>query len=309
MCDIDLPITDWSLVGRQTYVDRNRRVIELIIEQALEDFDEKAISNAFRHQTNAVTKIIDLFLLNHFSVDRLPIDIPKDITLFSQLPFWVSFKTAGNVHAGDGAYKQALVESDYELPEFKVDDIDLHQQKLAKNLKKLNQHVAPDLIGYWLQANKKLLNELSGSGEFSKVVEIENDVSDSQKSRYKADASFRYLYLFLNIAEHINTVESYENKYFVKGLNCPQYVAGHPETHQTKHQIRLTIKQIINRLYEIYLETGDHDVLTLSLFKAIAKKAVLDVYEINKNEPYYSDCAHKLLQLKNKPSTILEQVS
>ncbi|QHS12695.1 hypothetical protein [Shewanella sp. Arc9-LZ] len=309
MRDNYLPITDWSFIGRQKYVDKNRLVIELVIEQALEDFDEKTISVAFGRQASSVAKIIDLFLLSHFCVDRLPTAIPKDIKLFSQLAFWVRYKTAGHVHVGSESRKQALVESEQGLSESKVANIDLDLQVLSKNLKKLNQHVAPDLIGYWLQANKKLLNELPTFEDFSQVVEIENDVSDTQKTRYKVDASFRYLYLFLNIAEHIDTVERYENKYFVKGLNRPQYVAGNSETHQTKHQVRQTIKQIINRFHAIFTETGDNDVLIRALFKSIAKKAVLDVYEISKNEPYYSDYTQKIIQLKAKPSTLLEQVS
>ncbi|MGL4475838.1 MAG: hypothetical protein ACRCT7_15480 [Shewanella sp.] len=44
MRDSHLPITDWSMIGRQNYVDENRVVIELVIEKALEDFDEKTIS-------------------------------------------------------------------------------------------------------------------------------------------------------------------------------------------------------------------------------------------------------------------------
>ncbi|MBB1318086.1 hypothetical protein H5123_10605 [Shewanella sp. SR43-4] len=309
MRDSVLPITDWSFIGRQKYVDRNRQVIELVIEQALENFDERSISLAFKNQASAVSQIIGLFLLSPFSVDRLPSGIAKDIKLFSQLAFWVRFKTAGNVHTGGGVYKQVLVESEHELSESKVADIDLHVQKLAKNLKKFNRHVAPDLIGYWLLANKKLLRELSSFEGDSEVVEIENEVSAPQTTRYKVDASFRYLYLFLNVAEHLESVERYENKYFVKGLNRPQYVAGQSETHQTKHQVRQTIKQIINRFHEVFTETGDNDVLTRSLFKAIAKSAVLDVYEINKNDPYYSYYTQKLKQLKAKPSTLLEQVS
>ncbi|MCG9745766.1 MULTISPECIES: hypothetical protein [Shewanella] len=309
MRDSDLPITDWSMIGRQNYVDENRLVIELVIEQALEEFEEKTISVTFGHQDTAVDKIINLFLLSHFCVERLPTAIPKDITLFSELSFWVSLKTAGNVNAGGKAYKQAFVESEHELPDSKVADIDRHVQPLARNLKKLSKKVAPDLIGYWLQANKKLLNELAVSDDLSWDIEIENEVSAPQITRYKVDASFRYLYQFLNIKEHINSVELYENKYFVKGLNRPQYVAEQSETHQTKHQVRQKIKQIINRFHSIHTQTGDNDFLTRALFKAIAKKAVLDVYEINKNEPYYSDYAHKLKQLKNKPSTILEQVS
>lgn len=309
MRDEILPITDWSHVGRQKYVDKNRQVIELVIEHALENFDEKAISLAFQSQASAVSKIINLFLLSHFSGERLHSGIAKDINLFSQLAFWIRFKSAGSIHVGYVPYKQALVESVHEQSGSKQVDIDFHVQKLARNLSELNQHVAPDLIGYWLQANKKLLNELAVSDDLSWDIEIENEVSAPQITRYKVDASFRYLYQFLNIKEHINSVELYENKYFVKGLNRPQYVAEQSETHQTKHQVRQKIKQIINRFHSIHTQTGDNDFLTRALFKAIAKKAVLDVYEINKNEPYYSDYAHKLKQLKNKPSTILEQVS
>ncbi|MCT8988294.1 hypothetical protein [Shewanella phaeophyticola] len=297
------------MIGRQNYVDENRLVIVLVIEQALEDFDEKTISIAFGHQDTAADKIIDLFLRSHFCVSQLPTAIPKDITLFSQLAFWVRYKTAGKVSVGNGSYKQDLDDSIYEQSISNNVCMDSHVPKLARNLKKLNQQVAPDLIGYWLQANKKLLNELALSDDLSQVVEIENEVSAPQTTRYKVDASFRYLYQFLNIAEHLDTVALYENKYFVKGLNRPQYVSGYSETHQTKHQVRQTIKHIINRFHETFSDVDDKDFLTRALFKTIAKKAVLDVYEINKNEPNYSDYAHKLLQLKNKPSTILEQVS
>ncbi|CEO41330.1 hypothetical protein [Photobacterium kishitanii] len=307
MEDNDLPITDWSHVGRQKYVDKNRQIIELVIEQALENFDEKTISLAFQSQAYAVSKIIDLFLLSYFSVDELPNGIPKDIKLFSQLPFWVNYKTAGNVYVGDSSHKQALSNSVHEQSESKVESVDTNVQKLAKNLKKLNQHVAPDLISYWLLANKKLLRELSSLE--CDLVEIENEVSSPQKTRYKVDASFRYLYLFLNVAKHLDSVEFYENKYFVKGLNRPQYVAGHSETHQTKHQVRQTIKHIISRLYEIFAETDDKDSITRALFKAIAKTAVLDVYEINKNDTYRLDYEQKLRKLKSKPSTLLEQIS
>ncbi|MGL4475768.1 MAG: hypothetical protein ACRCT7_15130, partial [Shewanella sp.] len=267
------------------------------------------ITIAFGYQDTAADKIIDLFLRSQFCVSQLPTAIPKDITLFSQLAFWVRYKTAGKVSVGNGAYKQSLVDNIHEQSMPIEVGMDSHVPKLARNLKKLNQHVAPDLIGYWLQANKKLLNELAVSNNFSWLDEIENEVSAPQTTRYKVDASFRYLYQFLNIAEHLDTVALYENKYFVKGLNRPQYVAEQSETHQTKHQVRQTIKHIINRFHKAFSDVDDKDFLTRALFKTIAKKAVLDVYEINKKEPYYSDCALKLLQLKNKPSTLLEQVS
>lgn len=305
MRDDTLPITDWSEIGRQKYVDVNRQAIELIIERALEDFDEKNISITFGNQTNTVGNIIDLFLLSHFSVEKLPTAIPKDITLFSQLSFWIKYKTAGKV---SGSFKQSLVEAKNEQSMDIELGMDSQVQNLARNLQRLSHHIAPDLIGYWLDANKKLLNELSESGDISRNFEIENDVSAAQKSRYKADASFRYLYFFFDIAEDINNVELYEKKYFVKGLNRPQYVAAQSETHHAKHQVRLTIKQIINRFHAIYAETPDHDVLTRALFKGIAKKALLDVYEINKNEPNYADFTQKLKQLKAKPSALLEQV-
>ena len=309
MKDNDLPITDWSDVGRQKYVDKNRQIIELVIEQALENFDEKTISLAFQSQAYAVSKIIDLFLLSHFSIDKLPNGIPKDIKLFSQLAFWVNYKTAGNVYVGDGSHKQVLSDSIYEQSESKAESLDSNVKKLARNLKKLNQYVAPDLISYWLLANKKLLRELSSFECGLGLVKIDNEVSSPQKTRYKVDASFRYLYLFMNVAKHLDSVELYENKYFVKGINRPQYVAGHSETHQTKHQVRQTIKHIISRLHEIFTETDDKDSITRALFKAIAKTAVLDVYEINKNDRYRFDYEQKLRELKSKPSTLLEQIS
>lgn len=304
-----LPITDWSHEGRQEYVDRNRQVIELVIEQALEEFDEKIISLAFHTQDKAVINIINLFLTKHFCSDRLHTKMPKDITLFSQLRFWIKFKTAGKIYIGDRTYKQGQANHIIEPIPQEKDDIDLLTKELASNLNKLNQKVAADLIGYWLLANKKLLGELSSSEGISSPSEIENDVSGTQKTRYKADASFRYLYLFFNIKEHLNTVDLYENKYLVKGDNRPQYVARYKESHHDKHQVRQIIKRIINRFNEIYVDTDDKNFLIRALFKSIAKNAVLDVYEINKNDPSHSDYVQKLKNLKVKPSLLMEQVS
>jgi hypothetical protein len=305
----DLPITDWTQTGRQQYVETNRLLIQLVIEQALEDFDAQSTSLIFQSQEKAVKIIINLFGGTYFNVDYLPNGIPKDITLFSQLPFWSNLKTAGKVSSGDRTHNQVQMDDVQEPIEPEVSKADLYLQKLAKIINKYNQQVAPDLVGYWLQANKKLLRELTLPQSALAAAKVENEVSAPQKTRYKVDASFRYLYLFLNIAEHLDTVELYQNKYFVKGLNRPQYVAGHSETHRTKLQVRQTIKLIINRFHDIFVEIDDQDFLLRALFKAIAKTAVLDVYEINRNDPCYSDYAQKLKQLKAKPSTLLEHVS
>ncbi|AWB57857.1 hypothetical protein [Colwellia sp. Arc7-D] len=309
MQDNDLPITDWTYDGRLEYVNKNRLVIELVIEQALENFDEQTISLTFQTQGKAVIKIIDLFNGVHFNVESLPNGIPKDITLFSQLAFWVKYKSAGMIYTGNRTNKQTSPEQIPEPIVIKKNHIDLQLEKLAINLNKLNQKVAADLIGYWLSANKKLLNELSFIEESPCELEIDNDVSDTQKTRYKADASFRFLYLFFNIREHLSTVELYENKYLVKGSNRPQYVARYKESHHTKTQIRQTIKSIIDKFNEIYVETEDKDFIIRALFKSISKSAVLDVYEINKNDPSHSDYVQKLKQLKVKPSLLMEQVS
>lgn len=306
MQDDSLPIHDWSLNGRNEYIESNRVIIELTIEQTLEKSDEQTVSLAFQSQDKAKNKIIDLFCAEQFEVINLPIGIPKDIRLFTELAFWINYKTAGKVYTGKRVKKQ-LEEDKYQSSQ--LVDNDLKIRNLARNLIRLNQCVAPDIIGYWLLANKKLLRELSLSKSLKDdfdLDEIENEVSDTQKTRYKVDASFRYLSLFLNLDSRFGNFDFYQKKYLVKGLNRPQYVANKTESHHEKHKVRLVIKNIIQQFYEILSSIDDRDILERSLFKSIAKSAVLDVYEINKSDPDRLICIKKLKLLRAKPSSLKE---
>ena len=135
------------------------------------------------------------------------------------------------------------------------------------------------------------------------LITPEVSTSNSQKTRYKADAAFRYLYFFLDFKRHSGTFSNYEKKYLVKGDNILQYVVCGSETHQNKHEVRLTIKKIIKKFHDLHIQTEDSSYLLRSLFKGIAKKAVLDVYEINNNEPDRIEYETLLKSLKTKPSS------
>ncbi|MEI8624982.1 hypothetical protein P4S67_12360 [Pseudoalteromonas sp. B137] len=305
MQDDLLPIHDWSLNGRNEYIESNRAIIELIIDQGLEEFDEQTAYSAFQSQDRAKNKIINLFCAEQFEVSNLPIEMPKNIRLFSQIAFWVKYKTAGKVYTGN----RVKVELEENYQSSQSVDNDLKISELASNLEQLNHCVAPDIIGYWLLANKKLLRELASSKSlknYADLDEIKNEVSDTQKTRYKADASFRYLTLFLNLDSRFGNFDFYQKKYLVKGLNRPQYVANKTESHHEKHKVRLVIKNIIHQFHEILSSIDDRDILERSLFKSIAKSAVLDVYEINKSDPDRLICMKKLKRLRAKPSSLKE---
>lgn len=305
MQDDLLPIHDWSLNGRNEYIESNRVIIELTLEQGLEELDEQTVSSAFQSQDRAKNKIIDLFCAKQFEVSNLPIGIPKDIRLFTELAFWVKYKTAGKVFTGNRV--KVELEESYQSS-LSVDN-DLKIRELARNLIRLNHCVAPDIIGYWLLANKKLLRELAltkSLKNYADLDEIKNEVSDTQKTRYKVDASFRYLTLFLNLDSRFVNFDYYKKKYLIKGLNRPQYVANKTESHQEKHKVRIVIKNIIHQFHEILSSIDDRDTLERSLFKSIAKSAVLDVYEINKSDSERSICMKKLKLLKAKPSSLKE---
>jgi len=291
----EYPITDWSEIGRINYIEMNRNLVELIISQACEDFHEEGISTVFRSESKAIDSIIQLFLSPQFDCGKLPIGIPENIMIFSQLNFWIKFKTGRSLSAQSlsSEYKEDEIVSATEST-----DHDCDMKILAKNVEKLNKVVASNVINYWLMANKKLLDELSPE----KVSVTESTASNSQKTRYKADAAFRYLYFFCGIDKQPDSFVEYQRKYLVKGENIPQYVAGGAETHQSKHQVRQSIKKIIRVFYEIHSVTDDNAYLMRSLLKGIAKNAILDVYEINKKDPDHKTLVQILKSFKFKPS-------
>lgn len=301
MNENDLPIENSSQEGREEYIEKNRMIVELVIEQALEDFSEDITSKAFGSQEKAVTKIIELFVSPLFSLEKV---MYKNIKLFTQLNFWVKFKTAGNV----ATYSNAIKNEPGNHQDNIKDTDELCLDKVSKSLEIFNKRVAPDVIKYWLKANKKLLDELAfneGSDFESGSSDIENNVSNTQETRYKVDAAFRYLFLYLGVAKQLETANKYVNKYLTKGENKPQYVSTGSETHQEKHHVRLSVIKIIDKFCEIHKETDSTDVLTHSLLKVIAKKAVLDVYEINSNKPdkkFIEEYSNKLKSFKQIPS-------
>jgi len=302
------PIEDWSQEGRENYIEENRDVVELVIQQALESFDEVIISKAFVSQKKAVTKIIELFVSPQFSLERVT---DKNIILFTQLKFWVTYKTASNV----STHSQVITDDSCNLQKNNksTEESCLHLNKISETMELFNKCVAPDVIKYWMKANKKLLNELafneSNSLEsgFSVIV---NGVSSTQETRYKVDAAFRYLFLYLGIGKQLDSANRYVDKYLTKGENKPQYVSGGSETHKDKHLVRLIIIKIIDKFSKIHKHSDVSDVLTLSLLKNISKKSVLDVYGFNLNntdKKVFEEYADKLTSFKKQPSTIKEK--
>lgn len=141
-----------------------------------------------------------------------------------------------------------------------------------------------DLVGFWLEANKKLRkyvgDPLGGSAE-----DTCRNTSNSQRTRYKADACFRFNYLHLklgNIPEirDQSVRVDYESKYFQRGNNSPQYVyrGTEPESHQTKHEIRTFIMRLIEQLSSM---NEDLDSIERILLMPTLKRALLDVYEFD----------------------------
>lgn len=303
----NLPIENWSQEGRENYIAQNRDVVELVIQQALESFDEMIISKAFGSQGKAVTKIIELFVSPQFSLERVT---DKNILLFTQLKFWARYKSAGNV----STHSRVKTDGNCSL----VDNIENNEglclplDKISETMEFFNACVAPDVIKYWFKANKKLLDELAinENNDLKPVLsEIENSVSSPQETRYKADAAFRYLFLYLGIKKHLDTADNYIKKYLTKGENKPQYVSVGIEPHEDKHHVRLSVIKIIDKFCDIHKGTDVSDVLTLSLLKNIGKKAVLDVYEINSNNldnKVIEEYNNKLTSFKKPPSTIKE---
>jgi len=267
----------------------------------LETFTEDIISKTFGSQEKAVTKIIELFVSPRFSLERVRY---KNIHLFTQLKFWVSLKTAGNVKT----YSNVITNETGNHQDNIKRTNELNLEEISNSLEVFNKCVAADVIKYWFKANKKLLDELAFNESRhleSGFSDIENSVSNSQEPRYKVDAAFRYLFLYFGIDKQLDTANKYVNKYLTKGENKPQYVSVGSETHQDKHHVRISIIKIIDKFCEIHKSSDASDALTYSLLKAIAIKAVMDVYEINsKNtaKKFIEEYTDKLKSFKKPPS-------
>lgn len=275
-----LPITDWSVEGRKHYLELNRPCIELVLYEALEVFDERKISLTFGSQASAIERIIDMFSSDSFEAEKLPNGIPRNIKLFSQLDYWCKLKS-GKVFSG----LQHLVSDEVDIVDCQSDSgaFDADLNKLSSCLCIYSQLVAANMIYFWLQANKKLLDEIGQvDSPFESVKE--GDI-EKNSTRYKVDSSFRYLCVFLDVESHIPSFNLYKSKYLTIGENKPQYTAkkNGREAHHTTSEIRIVVTKIIDHFYRVYSE--EPSPLCLVLLKSVGGKSLLDQYKI-KNDDY-----------------------
>jgi hypothetical protein len=284
--DLKLPITDRSVSGRKSYLDKNRIAIELTLYEALEVFSEKDISRVFSSQEDAIKKIVDMFVEPHFNCSYFD---KADLTIFSQLHFWMKYKTKGKYSASRVSLKGSLVKEACQ----ENDNTTTIINDLAKSLNEFNNKVAADLIKYWLLANVKLLDALSADIEVStlNISDLEIDTSNTTKTRYKADACFRFCYHYLSVSNVLcdSYKELYEKKFLTKGDNKPQYIYRfmNIESHDVKHRIRKYIEKIIDFHVENKSSYSDFD---RRLLKPIAKKTLLSHYDFDESsEELYSN--------------------
>ena len=290
-----LQITDWSLEGRQRYIKKNRDTVKLVIEYALEEFSgEAAISKAFRSQELASEGIIKRFLVPELDPKKVPSD---NIILFSNIEFWIKHKTQGR--ASTKSY--TLTETEH-IDECDISsELEQHRVLLAKNLLDFNKAVDPDLTGFWMQANKKLIDNLALSAPLNSIFgHSEFDGSPTKFTRYKADACFRFLYVhlkFKNLLSDDSSSGLYERKYFTRGSNKPQYTYDGYEGHVEKDKIRRFIMRIIDLFLEHHPNSS---ILDQCLFRTMAKKTLIEHYEINgQPRQIYKDKIYKLRSLQS----------
>lgn len=278
MSDIDLiPITDWSLSGRKEYVSENRTNIELVIERGVETLADDVVSKVFGSIEKIPDEIIKRFLVPELDSSIVP---SHDLHLFSEINFWIKHKTGGR--ASSRSYRaESLDQTGLSLAEGNHEQgacAETRLNQIIKSLETFNSLVAPDVIGYWMMANKKLLDSFLSSEDHA----IEHRGSEAKKTKYKADASFRFCYHFLKLNEKLSGEHNrlaFESKYLVKGPNKPQYVSGNEESHALKHNVRIFIKKVI-LFYEAHCI--DYDELVHCLIKPMTKKSLLDQYEFDK---------------------------
>lgn len=290
-----LPITDWSVEGRKEYFKLNRPCIELVLFEALEIFDERKVSLTFGSQDNAKDCIIDMFISDRFSYENLPYGTPLNIQLFSQVNFWCKFKS-GRTFSGLNQLLDEEVDIADSQTEVGAFEIDLH--KISYCLAIYSELVAANMIYFWLQANKKLLDELGNVG-LPFVGEKPVKVAESS-SRYKVDSSFRYLCVFLDVESKIPGFYLYKSKYLTKGENKPQYTAKKTdkESHLTTSEVRFVVTKIIDYFYRVYCD--EPSPLCQILLKSVGGKSLLDQYKIkSKNYPNFDEIRDKLTALKS----------
>lgn len=289
-----LPIEDWSLEGRQQYIKENRDRVVLVIERALEVFDdEKVISKVFRSEEKAVEDIIKRFLVPDLNPEKVP---AQDLTLFTEIKFWIKHKTNGRAFSKSTRYSYEGQESEGGM----CIDMECFVDSIARTLKVFNDCVASDLIWCWLQGNKKLLNSLIPSEILEEYNQgLKSNGSPAKLTRYKADACFRFLYVYLRMRRFFagdKTVELYERKYLTKGDNKPQYTFSGYEGHIEKQKIRRFIMAIID---QFLLIQPDASRLDRCLFSTMAKKTLIEHYEINGQQGLdYKEKISKLRSLK-----------
>ncbi|EII3282794.1 hypothetical protein ACU440_002159 [Vibrio alginolyticus] len=296
MRDADLSqINDWSVEGRKQYLEEHRVTIEVILSNALEEFYGPKLSSVFGCQDKAKDKILDMFVSERLDqIELRKRNIPCDLGLFDQIDFWCKFKTGISVKG----IKQISLDSnllDHDV--LTGNDIEHDIEKLSNCLPLYSHSVAPDMVGYWLLANKKLLDELSGFINVDVNVAKELKGSPAKLSKYKADASFRYLCLYLNVESKVSDFHKYQKKYLTRGENKPQYVADGNESHMEKHEVRKSVAQVIDHFHRV--NNDGTTVLCHKLFKSAGRKSLLDQYEIGRDFAHYEKLKNQLSELKS----------
>lgn len=97
MTNIDIPvITDWSISGRRKYLEENQVNVDLVIKTALEELEDSSVSKVFGSIDKAVEDIKKRFLDEYLDAAKCP---SRDLNLFSNINFWIQYKTRGNFSA------------------------------------------------------------------------------------------------------------------------------------------------------------------------------------------------------------------
>ncbi|PKF77549.1 hypothetical protein CW749_20890 [Vibrio sp. vnigr-6D03] len=288
-------INDWSVEGRKQYLEEHRITIEVILSNALEEFYGPKLSSVFGCQDKAKDKILDMFVSERLDKkELLKRSIPCNLGLFNQIDFWCKYKTGISVKS----IQQISLDSNLLGHDgLTGNDIEHDIEKLSRCLTLFSHSVAPDIVGYWFLANKKLLDELIGFINVDPNVAQELKGSPAKWSKYKADASFRYLCLYLNVDSKVSDFDKYKRKYLTRGKNEPQYVADGTESHLEKFEVRKSVAKIIDYFHRVNSDAPP--VLCQKLLKSAAKKSLLAQYEINDEFVHYEKLKNQLSALKS----------
>jgi hypothetical protein len=276
MINTDIPIiSDWSVSGRRKYLEKNQVIIDLVIKTALEELEDSSVSKVFGSIDKAVEDIKKRFLDEYLDAEKCP---NRDLNLFSNINFWMQYKTRGNFSTNSRSI--GLMPGEVVAPD--EGSLECVIERISTTLKEFNKCVAPDMIGYWLKANKKFIDEVSLG------IELDNEAqflgSGGKHTKYKADASFRFFYVYLGTDRKVDDFrsEDFKSKYLARGDNKPQYTSNGYEDHATTDRVRKHIVKVID-FYSCHVE--DFGKIELALMKPFAKKSLLDLYKI-KNSGY-----------------------